>query len=104
MSFTITANPQREEAPLLVKEVSDREPIAGAPAANGAHAYTMSQVTRGISFCINDETLTFTIQSLVNNTLKTWHRRNVSCGTTPTSADKDLCNASQVPCGQDAQF
>eukprot|EP00959_Pyramimonas_sp_CCMP1952_P235890 4929813-Pyramimonas_sp.AAC.1 len=32
MSFTITANPQCEEAPLLVKEASDPEPIARAPA------------------------------------------------------------------------
>eukprot|EP00959_Pyramimonas_sp_CCMP1952_P381816 8000923-Pyramimonas_sp.AAC.1 len=33
MSFTITANPQCEEAPLLAKEASDPEPNAGTPAA-----------------------------------------------------------------------
>eukprot|EP00959_Pyramimonas_sp_CCMP1952_P350685 7347365-Pyramimonas_sp.AAC.1 len=71
MSFTITANPQCEDAPVLVKEASDPEPIAGAPAVNGAHAYMMSQDTKGISFFINEETFTFTIQSLLNNALKT---------------------------------
>eukprot|EP00959_Pyramimonas_sp_CCMP1952_P437035 9150614-Pyramimonas_sp.AAC.1 len=64
MSFTITANPQREEAPLLVKEASDPEPNAGAPAVRDAHAYMMSQDTQGISFSINEETLALTIQSL----------------------------------------
>eukprot|EP00959_Pyramimonas_sp_CCMP1952_P087268 1825766-Pyramimonas_sp.AAC.1 len=73
MSFIITASPQCEEAPLFVKEVSDPEPISGAPAVNDAHAYMMSQDTKSISFSINDETLTFAIQTLVNNTLKTWH-------------------------------
>eukprot|EP00959_Pyramimonas_sp_CCMP1952_P152978 3200214-Pyramimonas_sp.AAC.1 len=43
MSFTITANPPREEAPLLFKDVSDPEPIAGALAVNDPHAYMMSQ-------------------------------------------------------------
>eukprot|EP00959_Pyramimonas_sp_CCMP1952_P035928 752297-Pyramimonas_sp.AAC.1 len=31
-SFTITANPQCENDPLLVKEASDPEPTAGTPA------------------------------------------------------------------------
>eukprot|EP00959_Pyramimonas_sp_CCMP1952_P157028 3283852-Pyramimonas_sp.AAC.1 len=48
MSFTIAANPQCEEASLLVKEVSDPEPIAGAPAVNDAHEYMMSQDMKGI--------------------------------------------------------
>eukprot|EP00959_Pyramimonas_sp_CCMP1952_P086202 1802957-Pyramimonas_sp.AAC.1 len=90
MSFTITADPQCEEAPLLVKEAPDPEPTAGAPAVRDAHAYMVSQEAQGISSSINEETLTFTIQSLANNTLRTWHRRNASCGTTPTSADKDF--------------
>eukprot|EP00959_Pyramimonas_sp_CCMP1952_P301622 6310798-Pyramimonas_sp.AAC.1 len=64
MSFTITANPQCEEAPLLVKEVSDPEPIAGEPAVSDAHAYMMSQDTKGITFSINDEAFAFTIQIL----------------------------------------
>eukprot|EP00959_Pyramimonas_sp_CCMP1952_P259562 5427077-Pyramimonas_sp.AAC.1 len=50
----------------------------------------MSQDARGISFSMNEETFAFTIQSLVNNTLKTWHRRNASFGTAPASADKDF--------------
>eukprot|EP00959_Pyramimonas_sp_CCMP1952_P010959 229529-Pyramimonas_sp.AAC.1 len=90
MSFTITANPQREQAPLLVKEASDPEPIAGTPAVNDDHAYMMPQGTKGIIFSFNGETFPSTIQSLVNNTLKTWHRRNMSFGTTPISADKDF--------------
>eukprot|EP00959_Pyramimonas_sp_CCMP1952_P438767 9185981-Pyramimonas_sp.AAC.1 len=49
-----------------------------------------SQETKDISFSINKETLAFTIQSLVNITLKTWHRRNASFGATPTSADRDV--------------
>eukprot|EP00959_Pyramimonas_sp_CCMP1952_P090438 1893116-Pyramimonas_sp.AAC.1 len=64
MSFTITANPQREAAPLLVEEACDPEPIAGTPAVNDARAYMMSQDAKGISFAINDETFFFTIQSL----------------------------------------
>eukprot|EP00959_Pyramimonas_sp_CCMP1952_P206664 4321753-Pyramimonas_sp.AAC.1 len=90
MSFTSTAIHQCEGARLLVKEASNPEPIGGAPAVNDAHAYMMSRGTKGISFSINDETPTFTIQSLVNNPLKTWPYRNVSFGTTPTSADKDF--------------
>eukprot|EP00959_Pyramimonas_sp_CCMP1952_P376881 7893965-Pyramimonas_sp.AAC.1 len=43
----------------------------------------MSQDTKGIGFSINEETLAFAIQSLVNNTLRTWRRRNKSFGTTP---------------------
>eukprot|EP00959_Pyramimonas_sp_CCMP1952_P113347 2369100-Pyramimonas_sp.AAC.1 len=53
MSFTSTANPQREEAPLLVEEVSHPEPVAGAPAVSDAHAYMMSQDTKGIRFSIS---------------------------------------------------
>eukprot|EP00959_Pyramimonas_sp_CCMP1952_P006045 126637-Pyramimonas_sp.AAC.1 len=44
-------------------EASDPEPIAGAPAVHDAHAYMMSQDTKGISFSFKDEALTFTIQS-----------------------------------------
>eukprot|EP00959_Pyramimonas_sp_CCMP1952_P275814 5765118-Pyramimonas_sp.AAC.1 len=55
-----------------------------------AHAYMISQDTKGISFSIYEETFAFTIQSLVKNILKTWHRRNLSFGTDPTSADKDF--------------
>eukprot|EP00959_Pyramimonas_sp_CCMP1952_P309889 6484681-Pyramimonas_sp.AAC.1 len=50
----------------------------------------MSQDTKGISFSIDEETFAFTIQSLANNTLETWYRRNTSFGTDPTSADKDF--------------
>eukprot|EP00959_Pyramimonas_sp_CCMP1952_P008639 180628-Pyramimonas_sp.AAC.1 len=64
MSFTIAANPQCEDAPLLVKEAAGAEPAAGQPAAcsagapaiGGASAYMMSQGTKGISFSINEET------------------------------------------------
>eukprot|EP00959_Pyramimonas_sp_CCMP1952_P168298 3516944-Pyramimonas_sp.AAC.1 len=73
MWFTITANPQCEEAPLLVDEASDPVPIAGTPAVNDAHADMMSQDTKGTSLFINGETLAFTIQTLANNILKTWH-------------------------------
>eukprot|EP00959_Pyramimonas_sp_CCMP1952_P282865 5912920-Pyramimonas_sp.AAC.1 len=61
MSFTITANPQCEGDPLLVKEASGPEPIAGTPVVNDAHAHMMSQDTKGISFSLNEETLAFTI-------------------------------------------
>eukprot|EP00959_Pyramimonas_sp_CCMP1952_P347730 7283920-Pyramimonas_sp.AAC.1 len=64
MSFTIATNPQCEDDPLVVKEASDPEPAAGAPAVSDAHAYMMSQDTKGISFSINEETFAFTIQSL----------------------------------------
>eukprot|EP00959_Pyramimonas_sp_CCMP1952_P461050 9480943-Pyramimonas_sp.AAC.1 len=60
MSFIIAANPQRE----VFKETSDPEPIARTPAVNDAHACMMSQDSKGISSSINEETLTFTIQSL----------------------------------------
>eukprot|EP00959_Pyramimonas_sp_CCMP1952_P022549 474150-Pyramimonas_sp.AAC.1 len=90
VSFNITANPQCEDAPLLVKEAADTEPETGAPAMSDAHAYMMPQDTTGISFSINEETFAFTIQSLVCNTLKTWHCRGASFGTTPTSADQDF--------------
>eukprot|EP00959_Pyramimonas_sp_CCMP1952_P146651 3069578-Pyramimonas_sp.AAC.1 len=58
MLFTITANPHSENAPLLVKEAADTEPAAGQPASSSAgtpgmsdaHAYMMSQDTKGISF------------------------------------------------------
>eukprot|EP00959_Pyramimonas_sp_CCMP1952_P294121 6151709-Pyramimonas_sp.AAC.1 len=63
MSLTITANPQCADAPSLVKEASDPEPLAGTPAVNDAHAYMMSQDKKGTSFFINDETFTFTICS-----------------------------------------
>eukprot|EP00959_Pyramimonas_sp_CCMP1952_P037317 780725-Pyramimonas_sp.AAC.1 len=61
MSFTITANPQCEDAPLFVKEASAPEPIAVAPAVHDAHAYMLSQDTQGISVSINEETFTFAI-------------------------------------------
>eukprot|EP00959_Pyramimonas_sp_CCMP1952_P461968 9482462-Pyramimonas_sp.AAC.2 len=89
MLFTSAAHPQCEDDPLLVKEAADAEPAAGAPAMSDAHAYMMSQDTKGISLSISEETLAFTIQSLVNNTLKTWRRRN-AFGTNPTSADQDF--------------
>eukprot|EP00959_Pyramimonas_sp_CCMP1952_P288709 6037690-Pyramimonas_sp.AAC.1 len=50
----------------------------------------MSQDAKGISFSINEETIAFTIQSLVRNTLKTWHRRNACFGNNLTSADQDF--------------
>eukprot|EP00959_Pyramimonas_sp_CCMP1952_P030507 639568-Pyramimonas_sp.AAC.1 len=90
MSIAITANPQCEDGSLLVKEASDPEPTAGTPAVSDVHASMMSQDTGGISFSVEEETLAFTIQSLVNNTLKTCHRRNTSFGTNPTSADRDF--------------
>eukprot|EP00959_Pyramimonas_sp_CCMP1952_P377420 7905335-Pyramimonas_sp.AAC.2 len=52
MSFTTTANPQCEDAPLLVRAAAGTEPAAGAPAMSDAHA-RMSQDTKGISFSIN---------------------------------------------------
>eukprot|EP00959_Pyramimonas_sp_CCMP1952_P067725 1413482-Pyramimonas_sp.AAC.1 len=90
MSFTLTANPQWEDDPLLVKEASDPEPTGGAPARSDAHAYMMSQDTKSISFSIKEETFAFPIQPLVNNIVKTWHRRNTSFGTDPVSADQDF--------------
>eukprot|EP00959_Pyramimonas_sp_CCMP1952_P304135 6365417-Pyramimonas_sp.AAC.1 len=39
MPFTITADPQCEDDPLLVKEASDPEPAAGIPAMSDAHTY-----------------------------------------------------------------
>eukprot|EP00959_Pyramimonas_sp_CCMP1952_P157057 3284337-Pyramimonas_sp.AAC.1 len=50
----------------------------------------MSQDTKGMCFSTNEEKLAFTIQSLVNNTLITWHRRNTSYGNAPTPADQDF--------------
>eukprot|EP00959_Pyramimonas_sp_CCMP1952_P233515 4880599-Pyramimonas_sp.AAC.1 len=72
MSFTSTANPHCEDAPLLVKEAAGTEPVAGQPASSSAgtpamsdaHAHMMSQDTKGISFAINEETLPSTIKSL----------------------------------------
>eukprot|EP00959_Pyramimonas_sp_CCMP1952_P189178 3957109-Pyramimonas_sp.AAC.1 len=55
-----------------------------------AHACMMSQDTKGIGSSINEEMFTFTIQSLVNNTLKTWRRRNTCFGGAPTAAGKDF--------------
>eukprot|EP00959_Pyramimonas_sp_CCMP1952_P325530 6813235-Pyramimonas_sp.AAC.1 len=82
------AHPQCEDDPLLVNVASDPEPSAGTSAMSDAHAYVMSQDTKGISFSINEEAFAVTIQSLVNNALKTWRRRNASFGTDPTLADK----------------
>eukprot|EP00959_Pyramimonas_sp_CCMP1952_P072862 1522665-Pyramimonas_sp.AAC.1 len=45
---------------------------AGAPPPNDAHAHMVSQVARGISISINEETLSYAIQSMANNALKTW--------------------------------
>eukprot|EP00959_Pyramimonas_sp_CCMP1952_P305162 6386276-Pyramimonas_sp.AAC.1 len=39
-------------------------------------AHMMSQDTKGTCFSIDEETLAFTIQSLVINSMKTWRRRN----------------------------
>eukprot|EP00959_Pyramimonas_sp_CCMP1952_P354114 7419086-Pyramimonas_sp.AAC.1 len=97
-AFTITANLHREDAPLLVKEAADAGPTArqpasssaGAPATSDAHAYMVSQDTKGIRFSSNEETFVYTIQSSVNNTLKTWHRRNTTYGNVPTLADQDF--------------
>eukprot|EP00959_Pyramimonas_sp_CCMP1952_P318029 6655312-Pyramimonas_sp.AAC.1 len=50
----------------------------------------MSQDAKDISFSINEETFAFAIQSLVNNTLKTWHHRNTSSGSIPTLAGQDF--------------
>eukprot|EP00959_Pyramimonas_sp_CCMP1952_P362460 7590771-Pyramimonas_sp.AAC.1 len=104
MSFTITANPHCEDAPLLVKAAADTESVAGQPASSsagtpamsGAHACMMSQDTRGICFSINEETLAFTIQSLVNNTLKTWHRRNAPFGNAPPHAGRPGLRLSEL--------
>eukprot|EP00959_Pyramimonas_sp_CCMP1952_P177409 3708248-Pyramimonas_sp.AAC.1 len=49
----------------------------------------MSQDTKGVRFSIN-ETLDCTIQSLMNNTLKTWHHRNTHFGSIPTPADQEF--------------
>eukprot|EP00959_Pyramimonas_sp_CCMP1952_P092070 1927001-Pyramimonas_sp.AAC.1 len=38
---------------------------------SNAHAYMMSQDAKGISFSIDEETLAFMIQSVVNNTMET---------------------------------
>eukprot|EP00959_Pyramimonas_sp_CCMP1952_P166910 3488317-Pyramimonas_sp.AAC.1 len=71
-AFTVTSNPQCEGMPMLVKEVSDEETIAGQPASscagalatNDARAYTMSQDTGGIRFSINEETRPYASQSV----------------------------------------
>eukprot|EP00959_Pyramimonas_sp_CCMP1952_P205238 4292080-Pyramimonas_sp.AAC.1 len=55
-----------------------------------AHAHMMCKGTKSFSSSINAETLTFTIQSLVDNTSGTWHRRDTCFGTNPTSVDKDF--------------
>eukprot|EP00959_Pyramimonas_sp_CCMP1952_P034990 732498-Pyramimonas_sp.AAC.1 len=62
MSFVFTANPHCEDAPLLVKEAADTEPVAGQPASSSAvtpamsdaRSYMPSQDTKGISFSINE--------------------------------------------------
>eukprot|EP00959_Pyramimonas_sp_CCMP1952_P177247 3704959-Pyramimonas_sp.AAC.1 len=59
---------------------------------SGAHTYMMSPDTKGISSSINEEMFTFTIESLVDNTMQTWHRGNACFGTNPTSADKDFAS------------
>eukprot|EP00959_Pyramimonas_sp_CCMP1952_P056435 1178419-Pyramimonas_sp.AAC.1 len=64
MSFTITANSQYEDDPLLVIEASDPEPVAGIFAESDAHASMMSQDAKGIGSSIHEETFAFTIQSL----------------------------------------
>eukprot|EP00959_Pyramimonas_sp_CCMP1952_P249865 5223603-Pyramimonas_sp.AAC.1 len=50
----------------------------------------MSQGARGISHSINEEALSYAIQPMVNNNLKTWHRRNTVHGSNPTPADQDF--------------
>eukprot|EP00959_Pyramimonas_sp_CCMP1952_P005784 121134-Pyramimonas_sp.AAC.1 len=50
-----------------------------------AHAYMMSQATKGTSFSINEETFAFTIESLVDNLATQEH----VLGDRP-SADKDF--------------
>eukprot|EP00959_Pyramimonas_sp_CCMP1952_P246622 5154425-Pyramimonas_sp.AAC.1 len=123
MAFTTPADPHSEDAPLHVKEAagagsSAGQPAsssAGAPATDNAHAYMMSQDTKGICFSINEETLAFAIQSLVNNTLNTWHRRNTSYGNVRAPADPDFAlrnlqanvdranarSAARAPAGED---
>eukprot|EP00959_Pyramimonas_sp_CCMP1952_P160655 3359728-Pyramimonas_sp.AAC.1 len=63
---------------------------AGTPATSDAHAYMMSQDTKGICFSIDEKTHAFAIQSWVNSTLKTWRHRNTSFGNAPTPADQDF--------------
>eukprot|EP00959_Pyramimonas_sp_CCMP1952_P282005 5894172-Pyramimonas_sp.AAC.1 len=70
-ALTLTANPQCEEMPMLVKEVADAEPTAeqpasssvGTPATSDARAYMMSQDTGGILFSISEEAFSYTIHS-----------------------------------------
>eukprot|EP00959_Pyramimonas_sp_CCMP1952_P370813 7766048-Pyramimonas_sp.AAC.1 len=70
--LTIAASPRCEETPVLIKETADMEPSAGRPASSNAappapmdaHAYMMSQDTRGISHSINEETPAYAIQSM----------------------------------------
>eukprot|EP00959_Pyramimonas_sp_CCMP1952_P138129 2891143-Pyramimonas_sp.AAC.1 len=42
MSFTITAEPQCEDGPLLVKEAPGAEPAARTPAMSDAHTYDVT--------------------------------------------------------------
>eukprot|EP00959_Pyramimonas_sp_CCMP1952_P372894 7808798-Pyramimonas_sp.AAC.1 len=44
ISFTITANPRCEDAPLLVKEAPDTKPVARQPASSSAGTPSMSDV------------------------------------------------------------
>eukprot|EP00959_Pyramimonas_sp_CCMP1952_P109530 2290966-Pyramimonas_sp.AAC.1 len=90
MSFTIAANPECEGDPLLVEEAPNTEPAAGTLALSDAHTYMMSPDNKGIIFSIAEETFAYTTQSLVNNTVESWRRRNASFGTNPTSADQDF--------------
>eukprot|EP00959_Pyramimonas_sp_CCMP1952_P019630 414784-Pyramimonas_sp.AAC.1 len=71
MSLTIAAKPHGENAALFVKEAPGTEPAAGQPALSSAgapakrsdaHAFMMSQETRGISLSINEETRAVAIQ------------------------------------------
>eukprot|EP00959_Pyramimonas_sp_CCMP1952_P304999 6383180-Pyramimonas_sp.AAC.2 len=50
----------------------------------------MSQDTKGIGYAINEETLSYSIQSMVDNTLKTWRRRSTLHSGKPTPADQDF--------------
>eukprot|EP00959_Pyramimonas_sp_CCMP1952_P223738 4678298-Pyramimonas_sp.AAC.1 len=49
---------------------------AGAPAPDDDRVYAIYQDTKGISHSINEGTLSYAIQSILDNTLKTWCRRN----------------------------
>eukprot|EP00959_Pyramimonas_sp_CCMP1952_P371093 7771458-Pyramimonas_sp.AAC.1 len=97
MSSFVSANPHCEDAALPVKQAADAEPAAGQPAfccagapMSDAHAYMMSQDTKGISFSINEQASAFTIQSVMNSTSKNRRRSNMFFGTIPAPADQDV--------------